>query len=99
MGVRETVCTCRSVKITDACSDMAVWMGVWESGCTCRSGDTADACGQMVTGWGVRETVCTCRLVETADACGGEVVDADELGRWLVLVSWRGGEMPMRGVM
>ena len=35
--------------------------------------------------------------VETADACGGEVVDADELGR--CLVSWRGGEMPMRGVM
>ena len=36
---------------------------------------------------------------DTADACGWEVVDADELGRWLMLVSWRGGEMPMRGVM
>ena len=60
---------------------------------------TTDAYGQMAVWMGVWEIGCTCRLGKTADACGGELVDADELGRWLMLVSWRGGEMPMRGVM
>ena len=91
------MCTSRCFVGTDACSEMAVWMGVRESRCTCRSVETTDACSMIAIWEDVRGTGCTCRLVETADACGGEVVDADELGR--CLVSWRGGEMPMRGVM
>ena len=93
------MCTSRCFDGTDACSEIAIWMDVRESRCTCRSVETTDKCGVIAIWVGVWEIGCTCRLGKTADACGGELVDADELGRWLMLVSWRGGEMPMRGVM
>ena len=65
--------------------------------CTSRCFVGTDASSEIAIWMDVRESRCTCRSGETTDACGGEVVDADELGR--CLVSWRGGEMPMRGVM
>ena len=33
-GVQGTLCTCQSLKITDACSEIAIWMGGNLDGCT-----------------------------------------------------------------